>query len=806
MARLKRFLAAFACTALLGLSGGAGLAADNLAYVFTSTDQFGVVDLNTGAFTQFSNTGQQPAGMGMAGGSLYVATYDYSALYKVNPANGNITLVGHSGITYCNLGSTLSGLYAVDTGGNLYSVNPSTAAATSIGSTGQSCVGNSLGMSTNSNSLYFAVDSNLYTLNTSTGLATLVGPMGVSGLGSMMFEGGLLYAGVTQPSSQIYTLNTSTGAGTPVSTPSGNPSPGKLWGMAPASPQTGSLNLISTRSGLCGNDLINWNQLPPPIATVPTPVSITSNNGVHGTLTANAGAVFSDKQASGFWNGNFGPGDFLVGTGQTVAASPIQIAFPTPVWGVGAQMGYGANGSFLAGISVFGAGNIPLGSYDVSGTESNAGDNSAPFIGVLDSAGGISTVEFFTLSSFGSSPGAFAINEASLNTTGSTLAASSGSPQAAVVDTAFASPLTVRLTDPCGAPLSGVTVAFAAPPSGASATLSAGSAVTGSNGTAAVTASANATTGSYTVTAGVYGLSAGFSLTNVALSSLALSPASVVGGNPTTANTVTLTAAAPASGATIALTSSSPSVAAVPASVTVAGGSTVSSPFSITTTGVGTSTHVTVTASDGTNKKTGILTVKPASLASVKLSPKSVVGGKSTTNNTATLNGLAPAGGDVVSLLSSNPAVAAVPGSVTVAAGAAASPAFTITTTAVAAQTDVTISGTYNGVTKKATLTVDAAQLVSLRLSPTSVKGGRSTTHNTVTLNGPAPAGGAAIALGSGNPAVASVPPTATVAAGATSATFTIRTTTVATDTVVPIGASYDGVTKSENLTVTPAQ
>ena len=93
MTRSKRLFAAFACAALLGLSGGAGQAADNLAYVFTKSDQFGVIDLNTGAFTQFNNTGQQPAGMGMAGGSLYIAGYGTSALYKVNPANGNLTFV-----------------------------------------------------------------------------------------------------------------------------------------------------------------------------------------------------------------------------------------------------------------------------------------------------------------------------------------------------------------------------------------------------------------------------------------------------------------------------------------------------------------------------------------------------------------------------------------------------------------------------------------------------------------------------------------------------------------------------------------
>jgi hypothetical protein len=387
--------------------------------------------------------------------------------------------------------------------------------------------------------------------------------------------------------------------------------------------------------------------------------------------------------------------------------------------------------------------------------------------------------------------------------TSGTLTATAGNPQSAMIKAAFASPLTVLLSDPYGNPLSGVTVNFAAPASGATAILSSTSAVTAADGTASVTAKANATAGSYAVTATLYGLSASFSLSNVALSSLALSPASVIGGDSTTANTVTLTSAAPANGATITLTSTNPAVATVPASATVAGGSTVSAPFTITTTAVAAATHVAIRASDGTNTKSETLTVKPASLVLVRLSPSSVVGGKSTTNNTVTLNGPAPAGGAVVNLLSSDPTVASVPASVTVAAGATTSPVFTIATTAVATQTSETISASYNSVTKTANLTVDSPSVASLRLSPTSVVGGHSTTHNAVILNGPAPTGGAVVTLTSGDSTVADPPATVTVLAGATSATFTITTTAVTSSTVVPITATLNG-SKMANLTVNP--
>jgi hypothetical protein len=116
----------------------------------------------------------------------------------------------------------------------------------------------------------------------------------------------------------------------------------------------------------------------------------------------------------------------------------------------------------------------------------------------------------------------------------------------------------------------------------------------------------------------------------------------------------------------------------------------------------------------------------------------------------------------------------------------------------------VTISASYNGVTKTANLTVNPVALLSVTLSPATVVGGVSSTGNKVTLNGPAPAGGILVTLMSGDPGVR-VPASVTVAAGATaSPVFTITTSHVATPTVVTISASYNGVNKTANLTVNP--
>ena len=94
--------------------------------------------------------------------------------------------------------------------------------------------------------------------------------------------------------------------------------------------------------------------------------------------------------------------------------------------------------------------------------------------------------------------------------------------------------------------------------------------------------------------------------------------------------------------------------------------------------------------------------------------------------------------------------------------------------------------------------------LSTLSLNPTTVTGGDSST-GTVTLSGPAPSGGAQVALSSSDPSVATVPSSVTVAAGATSATFTVSTSTVSASTTVIISATYAGVTKTASLIVNPA-
>ena len=186
----------------------------------------------------------------------------------------------------------------------------------------------------------------------------------------------------------------------------------------------------------------------------------------------------------------------------------------------------------------------------------------------------------------------------------------------------------------------------------------------------------------------------------VNIATLTLSKSSIVGGNSVTGK-VTLSSAAPASGITVSLVSNSVN-AVVPASVAVAAGAT-SAQFKVSSKGVAANTSAAITASYGGTSRSASLTVTPAALASVSLSPSTLVGG-TRSNGTVRLNGAAPPGGAVIALASSASA-ATVPASVTIAAGASKA-TFTIATKAVGTSTSVTIRGTYRSVTRQAVLMV----------------------------------------------------------------------------------------------------
>jgi hypothetical protein len=92
----------------------------------------------------------------------------------------------------------------------------------------------------------------------------------------------------------------------------------------------------------------------------------------------------------------------------------------------------------------------------------------------------------------------------------------------------------------------------------------------------------------------------------------------------------------------------------------------------------------------------------------------------------------------------------------------------------------------------------------SLQLGPGKLAGGSTGVANQVVLNAPAPAGGAVVRLSSSNSALAVVPASVVVPAGAASAPFPIQTGAVASSATVTISASYLGLTETASLEIDP--
>jgi hypothetical protein len=282
----------------------------------------------------------------------------------------------------------------------------------------------------------------------------------------------------------------------------------------------------------------------------------------------------------------------------------------------------------------------------------------------------------------------------------------------------------------------------------------------------------------------------------LALSSLTLSPASLIGGAQTSTGTVTLSGPAPTGGAQVTLSSSDTAVAGVPSSVTVALGAT-SATFSISTSAVRASTPVTILASFSGVTQTASLTVNPAPVPpSITTQPKSQT---VTVGQTATFTVAATGPAPLAYQWRKN----------SLAITGATSSSYTTPATTSSengAQFTVVVGNSAGSVNSTAaTLTVNPPPLPtlsSLALSPSSVVGGLQSSTGTVTLNAPAPAGGVQLLLSSSNTGVGSVPSSVTVPAGATSATFTVNTSVVLISTSVTISASYNNTILSATLAV----
>ena len=170
------------------------------------------------------------------------------------------------------------------------------------------------------------------------------------------------------------------------------------------------------------------------------------------------------------------------------------------------------------------------------------------------------------------------------------------------------------------------------------------------------------------------------------------------------------------------------------------------------------------------------------------------------------LNAPAQAGGALVTLTSSNPALASIPATVRVPQGALSAP-FPITTAPVTQPaTGVGLSATLNGTTIQGTVQIFPAPplaVATITLAPTVVTGG-SPLNVTVTMNIPVQNTPATILLTSSNTAL-SVPASVVVPVGASSVTFAAASTPVTVPLNITITATFGGASVTGTATINPA-
>jgi hypothetical protein len=165
------------------------------------------------------------------------------------------------------------------------------------------------------------------------------------------------------------------------------------------------------------------------------------------------------------------------------------------------------------------------------------------------------------------------------------------------------------------------------------------------------------------------------------------------------------------------------------------------------------------------------------------------------------LSSAVPASGAVINLTSSDPNAAPVPATVTMQ-GNIGWLQFQMQAGQVVSPTPVTITATLNGASATGHLTVLPPSLKSISFSSKSVNGGAQP-GATVLFNGVVPPGGATVNFTSSSPAVLA-PAVATAPAGSTQLGVGLPTTPVSATTIATITATWNGISVSAPLTLTP--
>jgi hypothetical protein len=243
------------------------------------------------------------------------------------------------------------------------------------------------------------------------------------------------------------------------------------------------------------------------------------------------------------------------------------------------------------------------------------------------------------------------------------------------------------------------------------------------------------------------------------------------------------------------LASSNPAVTIAPSVKLNAGATSINVP--VQTGAVAADTSAVITATVGGIESYATLVVMVPYPKTLVISPNVITGGNSATG-TVSLQSAAPAGGQLVTLVSKSLDVT-VPATVTVPAGAI-SATFPVTTKISSVDYSAAIYAEADDAGIGTTVLVKRVTPKSVTFAPSSIVSG-NTSVGKVTLNVAAPVGGATVILKSTSPLV-TLPTSVTVAEGQTTATFDISTSVTPRTVLASIQAAAAGVKVSGVLTV----
>jgi hypothetical protein len=306
--------------------------------------------------------------------------------------------------------------------------------------------------------------------------------------------------------------------------------------------------------------------------------SLTFAGGVNTAVTNAFGVATSALMTANGSIGNYNVTASAPGAGTPAIFSMINAGCTPPNLAAssGTPQTSPTNAAFLAPLVVTltkNSGVTPLSGVTVTFTAPTSGASGTFANGVntaVTNASGVATSPVFTANGIlgqylvvataaGSTSASFSLTNC--NCAATSITATSGTPQTVATNLPFGTPLVVTVRDASNLPVSGATVTFTAPSSGASGTFAGGvnTAVTNSGGVAtSAIFTANAIGGTYTVGATVQGVAtpANFTLTNTALApnAISITDGVSIGQYLQVMGTVTVGTPAPAGGLVVTLT------------------------------------------------------------------------------------------------------------------------------------------------------------------------------------------------------------------------------------------------------------